>query len=458
MILFSSADNRIFRFFAILLSLVLILSAASACNKERAGWYEGNPVVAHALGTDGEIPYNCLEGFEYSLSKGQKVFECDFALTSDEKLVLCHDFDESGQEGIDSDHVPTLDQFMNTPIEGKYTPLCLDDIIRLLDEHQDIYLITDFKSDDSSESIRQVTIFADKIKFIDRKLFDRVIVQFYQKEELADFRALAPFGGYIFTLYKTDFDGSEEEFADYASFCKENKVDVIVMKKGKWRKNLAPIAREYGIKVYPHTVYTRWQYERMIRTDADGAYCDNVSPQEVSALRKTAKHWYDTCDSFETAEDMDEAEELIRGGAGAVCLDAAVDEESAGRIVELLSEYKDVYFGYHYDEEGPRILSRAVYEEYGQYGKTDIPEIDEILSRTVVFTEKMGIINSELSKYMLWCDVVYVYSDPKDKDDFLHKLDDVEEKGFSTLAMDRDAYSEEFSWIAKGYDLHIYLR
>ena len=84
-------------------------------------------------------------------------------------------------------------------------------------------------------------------------------VQFYQKEELAGFKKQGDFGGYIFTLYKTDFDGEEDKFRDYAAFCRENGVDVIVMKKGLWRKSLAPIAKEYGIKAYPHTVYTRWQ-------------------------------------------------------------------------------------------------------------------------------------------------------------------------------------------------------
>lgn len=429
---------------------VLIFSLLTACEKESVKWYENNPVVAHALGTTGEEPYNSLEGFEYSLSMGQKVFECDFALTSDDELVLCHNFDESGQEGIDTDHVPTKEQFLNTPLEGKYTPLALDDMIKLLQEHEDIYLITDFKSDDSTESLRQAGIFAERINASDKKLFDRIIVQFYQKEELAGFKKLGDFGGYIFTLYKTDFDGEEDKFRDYAAFCKENGVDVIVMKKGLWRKSLAPIAKEYGIKAYPHTVYTRWQYERMIRTDADGAYCDNVTLDEVNTLKEVSNHWYDKYDGFALAEDGDAALSLYDTGEKAVYLDDELYEPTVEAIGGILAEDKDAYFAYPYDEDNCRIMAQRIYEIYGE------TDGNEILSRTVVFTKKRGIINRELSQYLFWCDVVFVYDGSEDLHDFKEALKDVQEKGFATLMVDKERYTEEFSQLAQNYDLHIY--
>ncbi len=443
--------NRIYRHFISLpVILVVIMIMMTGCGKAGSKWYEDNPVVAHALGTSGEEPYNSLEGFEYSLSRGQKVFECDFALTGDDKLVLCHNFDESGQEGIDEEHIPTLEQFLNTPLEGKYTPLSLTDMIRLMQEHEDIFLITDFKSDDSDESLRQAGILVDEVKAVDKKLFDRIIVQFYQKDELAEFKKLGNFGGYIFTLYKTDFDGEVDEFRDYAAFCKENGVDVIVMKKGLWRKELASIAKEYGIRVYPHTVYTRWQYERMIRTDADGAYCDKVTLDEVNTLKKLSNHWYDKYDGFALAKDADEALSLYQNGEKAVYLDDVLYEPTAEAVAGILAEDKDAYFAYRFDADSCRIMARRIYEIYGEN------DGNEILSRTVVFTKKRGIINRELSTYLFWCDVVFVYDEPGDLDDFRHELEDVQEKGFSTLMIDEDRYTEEFSRLAHKYDLHIY--
>jgi len=446
---------RLHRHLIILSAALFIIILMTGCQntgwqKASPKWYENNPVVAHALGTTGEEPYNSLEGFEYSLSKGHKVFECDFALTSDDELVLCHSFDESGQEGIDDDHIPTKEQFMNTPLEGKYTPLSLDDMLRLLKEHEDIYLVTDFKSDDSTESLRQAGIFTDAVKAIDKNLFDRIIIQFYQEEELAGFKKLGDFGGYIFTLYKTDFDGEVDKFTEYAAFCKENDVDVIVMKKGLWRKALAPIAKEYGIRVYPHTVYTRWQYERMIRTDADGAYCDNVSRDEVNTLKEVSNHWYDKYDGFSYAKDADEALSLYQNGEKAVYLDDVLYEPTAEAVGYVLAEDKDAYFAYPFDEDSCRIMAQKIYEIYGE------SDGNEILSRTVVFTKKRGIINHELSTYMFWCDVVFVYDEPGDLHDFKTALKDVQEKGFSTLMVDEDRYTEEYSQLAQKYDLHIY--
>lgn len=59
-------------------------------------WYRQNNYVVHAFGwIDGKSYLNCLEAFETSYAGGHRVFEVDFAMTSDDRIVLKHRLSES---------------------------------------------------------------------------------------------------------------------------------------------------------------------------------------------------------------------------------------------------------------------------------------------------------------------------------------------------------------------------
>ena len=82
-------------------------------------WYDNNKVVIHALGeVDGYTYTNSLEALENSFSMGNRVFECDFALTSDDKMVACHDWNVDFLERFSEENVPTKEEFMRVKIYG----------------------------------------------------------------------------------------------------------------------------------------------------------------------------------------------------------------------------------------------------------------------------------------------------------------------------------------------------
>ena len=75
---------------------------------------------------------NCLEGFQAMYAQGVRVFEADLRMTSDQKVVLRHDWRKGWQRGIRETSIPTLEEFLNAPILGKYTPLSFQDLLLLM--------------------------------------------------------------------------------------------------------------------------------------------------------------------------------------------------------------------------------------------------------------------------------------------------------------------------------------
>lgn len=430
--------NRFF-FAAFLAAMVLTLSG---CEKKEAMWYDEYPIVAHALGNSGGESENCLEGFNWSYENGQRIFECDFAQTSDGYLVLAHSFSETGQEGIDDDHIPTLETFLNTPIDGQFTPLSLDDLLALMDEHPDMRLVTDFKSGDEEVTRTQFEIFESAVrKAGGDELKNRIIIQLYDEAELAPVKKQGPWGGYIFTLYKRGFEKTEEDFESVASFCRRNGIDVLVMKKGKWSSRYAPIAKRYGIKVYPHTIYTRWEAERMIRSKADGAYSNSVLPSEYEELKKIGPRWYKEGGGvFALVSDKAGAEAAYASGKKCV-MPESPDPET---VTSLLKEHGDLFVGVYFDEE----LMASLVSEGGD---------TSYLQRLVIFTKKLKIFKN-LKKQIFWCDIVYdAQGLIKDEKSFDDTLDDAKEAGMSVVAIDQQSWREEYRALITPGDVQVYI-
>lgn len=93
---------------------------------EPGAWYAGpKPVLwAHAGGGRLCAYSNSKEAIDDSIAHGFKVLELDVAVTSDGVPVLSHWFRPCGVELYGGR--PTLQQFKDTPVGGRYTPLTLE--------------------------------------------------------------------------------------------------------------------------------------------------------------------------------------------------------------------------------------------------------------------------------------------------------------------------------------------
>ncbi|MDD6070716.1 MAG: phosphatidylinositol-specific phospholipase C/glycerophosphodiester phosphodiesterase family protein [Clostridiales bacterium] len=247
--------------------------------------YLESPVIIHAMGLINEVAYsNSLEAFQAHYANGERYFETDFSLTSDNRLVARHDWEEGWQKGIDYEHIPTEEVFLNTPIFGTFTPLSLKDIILLMQQHEDIYIITDTKDVDPELARRDISILVETAEEMDAlDVVDRFVVQIYSMEMYEAIKDVYSFPNYIFTLYAI-WCGDESEFIEYCRFCVENGIRTITMWDYRCADNpkLCKIADKYGIAIYVQTVNDQETAEKMFSLGVRGIYTDDETAIKIN--------------------------------------------------------------------------------------------------------------------------------------------------------------------------------
>ena len=117
-----------------------------AVNTPEFNWENYN-IITHALGgLDGYTYLNSRESFINHYDKGCRFFEVDLSQTSDGVWVCRHNWKEPmGQWEGDKKKVLSAEEFLNTPIYGKYTPMSFEDLLKLLDEYPDAFVTIDSK-------------------------------------------------------------------------------------------------------------------------------------------------------------------------------------------------------------------------------------------------------------------------------------------------------------------------
>lgn len=244
-----------------------------------------NPLVAHALGVvDGYDGLNCLEGFKASYDAGVRVFEADLRMTSDGYVVLRHDWVGNLQEGVDQMHIPTLEQFLASPILGKYTPLSFRDLLLLMAQYPDICVITDTKFTDAEPVTEQFRAMLDEARRLGMSyLFDRMVVQIYSPEHFQVVDGLYHFPHYLYTLYQEDFGKTEDAFRRKAVFCEESGIMGIALWEDWWDPAYYPIADWRHLKVFVHTVNSAATAQKLLRGGVSGIYSDVLTPGDLEA-------------------------------------------------------------------------------------------------------------------------------------------------------------------------------
>lgn len=237
-------------------------------------------IITHGMGAVGErTVLNCLEGFQAMYQQGVRVFEADLRLTSDQAVVLRHDWRKGWQRGIRETSIPTLEEFLNAPILGKYTPLSFQDLLLLMEEYPDICIVTDSKFMEAEFVRLQFdAMVADAEELGLSYLLDRFVVQIYSPLMFQVVDSIHHFSGYIYTLYLEGFDGTEDTFRRKAAFCAENGILGITMAQELWGAAYGEIAAEYGISVYTHTVNDLEQAKALLDSGVSGIYTDSLTP------------------------------------------------------------------------------------------------------------------------------------------------------------------------------------
>ena len=264
----------------ILLNIFMIASiACSKKDKYDYSWTE-NRTIVHALGIVDDITMtNSFEAFQNSLQQGQTVFEVDLALTSDNELICAHDLGCVGADNLEADSLNEVskEEFMSIKIQGKYTPLCMEDLILLMRDNPQIYIVTDTKADQPEEIGIQFNNIVELAKKNDcPQVLDRIIPQIYNEDMFFQLKTIYDWKSYIYTSYYTfDDQWDEDKFIDFAA---ENGIGVLTVFAGRGTDHLLEKANSLGLKVYVHTYNTEEERQAFMDRGFWGLYTDSLPP------------------------------------------------------------------------------------------------------------------------------------------------------------------------------------
>ena len=183
------------------LAMAAMLGVSAVQPVFAADWQSANPLIAHALGeADGKIETNSKEAFITSWQNGFRVVEGDFTYTSDGVLVVRHDFEADGSYyrlEIEPNGNLVMDSktYVETPAVYEQTPMTAVDLLYLMVEYPDMYLVTDTKDTDKATVQRQFRDLKNIATNIGApEVLDRIIPQIYNKEMLNWVKETLPAG------------------------------------------------------------------------------------------------------------------------------------------------------------------------------------------------------------------------------------------------------------------------
>ena len=265
-------------------ALAAVLAVSAVQPALAADWQSGNRLIAHAFGeVDNKIETNSKEAFINAWENGFRVVEGDFTYTSDGVLVLRHDFEKDGSYArleikTDQDKVMDSQTYLNTPIIFTQTPMRAVDLMYLMVEYPDMYLVTDTKDTDQATVQRQFRDIVSIAKNIGHpEVLDRIIPQLYNKEMIKWIKAIHPFENWIFTLYLYN----NPDYDDIANYCKANGIQTVTLHVDRATKENVNKLKAKGLKVYAHTTNRYLTMKTLLNVGVDGIYTDRIKPYEL---------------------------------------------------------------------------------------------------------------------------------------------------------------------------------
>lgn len=260
-------------------------------NKFNYDWINDNKYIAHAMGGIDKREYtNSLEAFERNYKLGFRVFEIDLALTSDGKIVLLHAWGEDGLKKLGlpiswSKNHPTFNEFMNTKINGMYTPMSFKDVCKLMKKYKDIKIVIDVKGDiNSCKNIYNQVI--NTAKDVDPKIRDRFIPQLYEEKMLGDVMSIYDFKSMIYSLYKQEKLNAKEVI----DFTYENGIKTVVIDYRKMAPKFIKELQQRGIYVYANTYNDENEIKKIEKLGIKGVYTDFINPKTEKNEYKDEKN------------------------------------------------------------------------------------------------------------------------------------------------------------------------
>lgn len=224
-------------------------------------WTDQGPYIAHALGGILGSDYtNSYEAFLLNYQLGRRLFEVDFALTTDGEVVLMHTEHEWQHRIRSSDQLEfTSNNFLSSLYDGKFHTMNYQQLIDLMIKYPDFYLITDSKYTDEARINQEFSQIIEYAKTQDPSVLDRFVVQIYHPAMLETVMKLYPWKSIIYTLYQ-DPNWTPENVVQFA---KQSGVQVIAIYTEEVTPEIGQLWANAGLTIASFTSNNLNQVDRL---------------------------------------------------------------------------------------------------------------------------------------------------------------------------------------------------
>ncbi len=229
---------------------------------EDNAWYTKYHFISHSGGgIDGKAYSNSLEAWNLAYEKGNRVFDADMMFTNDKKLIVKHEgqnleldskpmkesnivIDGNGLQYRykETDNI-SYDDYMNSKIYHKYTPIDCEMLIDYMYNHKDLYIAPDMK-DDIEESYNYLCDLANKKNMTE--VLDRIIVSVYDIDSYKKVSSIYNFKNYTFRQYINN----PQNYYDQVKFMIENNIHVLNVSQDFMSDNEIQEIEKKGIHIY----------------------------------------------------------------------------------------------------------------------------------------------------------------------------------------------------------------
>ncbi|MGP0587927.1 phosphatidylinositol-specific phospholipase C/glycerophosphodiester phosphodiesterase family protein [Paenibacillus timonensis] len=266
---------------------LLALSWLPESPKTEKQGFKAHRMVAHAMGGIEGLTYtNSYDAFLANYQKGLRVFEVDLLLSSDGRLVARHEWGQSftrqlgQQDQLAAERqgaVLSQAEFKAAKIQGTYEPLDWVDVLELMEQYPDAYIVTDTKQSTPEEIQRIFTQIVDEALARNPELLDRVVPQIYNRAMWEPVEQIYPFDSVIFTLYQT-----HETDEDVVAFAQEKELAAITMSDTRANAGLIKELSRVGVPSYIHTINDSKTLDKFKKMGAYGFYTDFLTEADLA--------------------------------------------------------------------------------------------------------------------------------------------------------------------------------
>ncbi len=254
----------------------ITLRAVFSAMSETAIVPDASKTIAHGLGgIDGKKYLNSKEAFEYWYNKGERFFEVDISLTSDDKIVCGHFLDSR----------ITYDEFKATKTEN-YTPLDLNEFLNLLMKYNDAMVDFDVLSvyyghykDVDDNFVVLFSEFDKILKNVDPtgNLYERLILEILPNNKTDMFNIAKNYCSFANYLYAEYYDSTapinDDNIREISKWCQNNNVNFLSIESNV-KAELVSIMHEYDIYVMVFTINSAIDAYRFFDMGVDCIFTD----------------------------------------------------------------------------------------------------------------------------------------------------------------------------------------